>query len=332
MRRVRLRWWHAPRTTHYEFGVLNPSSTAFLFPGQGSQFVGMGRALAQASAAARATFEEADDLLGFRLAALCWEGPEETLTETINAQPALYVCGLAGLRAFEERFGDFRPAGIAGHSLGELTALTAAGALKFEDGLPLVRERGRLMKAAGDEAPGGMAAVLNLEVPVVAEVCAEARAATGGIVQVANDNCPGQVVISGEEAALEKAMELAKARGARRAMRLPVSIAGHSPLMQRAAAQFQQAVDAVPFIAPAVPVVGNVGAQPIADANAIRAELPAQLTSPVRWTESVRYLLSLGVTSFVEFGSKDVLTRLLKRVDANAAGCAVGTPEALAAL
>lgn len=292
----------------------------------------MGRALAQASAAARSTFEDADDLLGFRLSALCWEGPEETLTDTINAQPALYVCGLAAVAAFEEKFGAFRPAGLAGHSLGELTALSAAGAMEFEDGLPLVRERGRVMKAAGDEAPGGMAAILNLAVPEVAEVCAEARAATGGIVQVANDNCPGQVVISGGDAALEKAMELAKARGARRAMKLPVSIAAHSPLMERAAGQFRQAVEAVPFIAPALPVVGNVGAQPITDANAIRVELAAQLTSPVRWTESVRYLLSLGVTTFVEFGAKDVLTGLLRRIDANAAGCAVGTPEALAAL
>ncbi|MBI3763619.1 MAG: ACP S-malonyltransferase [Chloroflexi bacterium] len=312
--------------------MLTPATTAFVFPGQGSQVVGMGRALAETSPAARAVFEEADDILKFKLSALCWDGPEETLTDTINAQPALYVCGIAALRALEEKLGEFKPACVAGHSLGELTALTAVGSMEFEDGLPLVRERGRLMKAAGEENPGGMAAILNLDASALVELCAEASAATGGVVQVANDNCPGQVVISGSTAALEKAMEIAKARGAKRALRLPVSIAAHSPLMKDAAAKFKVAVDAIPFIFPALPVVGNVGAQPLADASAIRAELPAQLTSPVRWTESVRYMISLGVTTFVELGSKDVLTGLLKRIDSNAKGIAVGTPEALSAL
>lgn len=294
--------------------------------------MGMGQALAQASPAARATFEEADDVLKFDLSALCWEGPEEILTDTVNAQPALYVCGLAVLRAFEERVGEFQPVCAAGHSLGELTALTAAGAMEFEDGLLLVRERGRLMKAAGEESPGGMAAILGLDAPALADVCAEATRQAEGVVQIANDNCPGQVVVSGDNAALEKAVELARAKGARRAVRLAVSIAAHSPLMQRAADRFRDAVDAVPFIAPAFPVVGNVRAQPLSDANAIRAELPAQLTSPVRWHESVQTMLALGATAFLEFGPKDVLTGLLKRIEKGAMGIAVGEPNALLAL
>lgn len=292
----------------------------------------MGQALAQASPAARATFEEADDILRFGLSALCWEGPEEALTDTVNTQPALYVCGLAALRAFEERFGEFLPACVAGHSLGEFTALTAASAMELEDGLLLVRERGQLMKAAGEAAPGGMAAILGLDAADLAQICAEAAQAASGVVQVANDNCAGQVVISGDNAALEKAMELAKSKGAKRAIRLAVSIAAHSPLMREAAGRFQQAVDAVPFIAPAIPAVGNVDARPIPDANAIRAELTAQLTSPVRWREAVMTMLALGADTFLEFGPKDVLTGLLKRIDSNARGVAAGTPEALAAL
>ncbi len=312
--------------------MLNPPTTAFVFPGQGSQFVGMGQALAQASPAARQAFEEADACLGFSLSRLCWEGPEAELTDTLNAQPALLTHSVAALRALHEKIGDFTPAFVAGHSLGELSALVAAGAMEFEDGLELVRTRGAVMKAAGQRAPGGMAAILNLDGPVMAEVCAEARQMTGGVVQVANDNCPGQVVISGDLPALEKAMELAKTRGAKRALKLPVSIASHSPLMQSAVADYTRAVDAVPFIPPIPPVVGNVQALPLLDPNALRAELPAQLTSPVRWADSVRYMLAQGVTTFVELGAKDVLTALLKRIDASARGRAVGTPEDFAKL
>jgi [acyl-carrier-protein] S-malonyltransferase len=312
--------------------MLTPDTTAFVFPGQGSQFVGMGQTLAQASPAARQTFEEADACLGFGLSRLCWEGPEAELTDTLNAQPALLTCSVAALRALHEKLGDLTPAFVAGHSLGELSALVAAGAMEFEDGLELVRKRGEVMKAAGERTPGGMAAILNLDAPVMAEVCAEASGLTGGVVQVANDNCPGQVVISGDLAALEKAVELAKSRGARRALKLPVSIASHSPLMQSAVPDFTRAVEAVPFIAPIPPVVGNVRAQPLLDPNDLRVELPAQLVSPVRWTESVRYMLAQGVTTFVELGAKDVLTGLLKRIDPNATGLALGTAENLAAL
>jgi [acyl-carrier-protein] S-malonyltransferase len=312
--------------------MLTPDTTAFVFPGQGSQFVGMGQTLAQASPAARQTFEEADACLGFGLSRLCREGPEAELTDTLNAQPALLTCSVAALRALHKKLGDLTPAFVAGHSLGELSALVAAGAMEFEDGLELVRKRGEVMKAAGERTPGGMAAILNLDAPVMAEVCAEASGLTGGVVQVANDNCPGQVVISGDLAALEKAMELAKSRGARRALKLPVSIASHSPLMQSAVPDFTRAVEAVPFIAPIPPVVGNVRAQPLLDPNDLRVELPAQLVSPVRWTESVRYMLAQGVTTFVELGAKDVLTGLLKRIDPNATGLALGTAENLAAL
>jgi|SRR5579859_1462198 len=311
--------------------MLDYKSTAFVFPGQGSQFVGMGRELAQASTAARETFAEADEFLEFKLSQLCWEGPEPELTDTINAQPALLTCSVAALRALHERLGEHPPALMAGHSLGEISALVAAGSLEFEDGIHLVRRRGEVMKAAGQRAPGGMAAILNLDAAVLAEVCAEAAAQTAGVVQVANDNCPGQVVISGDLAALEKAIELAKARGARRALKLPVSIAAHSPLMLSAVEEFRRTVDGMPFIAPIPPVVGNVQAGPLTDPNDIRIELPAQLTSPVRWTESVRYMLAHGITTFVELGSKDVLTGLLKRIEANARGVAVGTPEAVEA-
>ncbi len=314
--------------------MLNPKTTAFVFPGQGSQFVGMGRELAQASAAARQVFEEADECLGFKLSTLCWEGPEAALNDTVNTQPALLACSIAALRALREKLGDFTPAFVAGHSVGELSALVAAGAMEFEDGVALVRKRGEVMKATGERSPGGMAAILNLDAPVLVEVCAEASTATGGVVQVANDNCPGQVVISGDNTSLDKAMELAKARGAKRAIKLAVSIAAHSPLMRSAVDEYTRAVEAIPFIAPVPPLVGNITAAPLTDPNDIRKELPAQLTAPVRWTESVRYMLAAprGVTTFVELGSKDVLTGLLKRIDASATGIAVGAPEGVAAL
>jgi [acyl-carrier-protein] S-malonyltransferase len=310
-----------------------PASTAFLFPGQGSQFVGMGRELAEQSPAARQVFAAADETLGLELSRLCWEGPEAELTDTVNAQPALLACSIAALRALHERLAEgFEPALMAGHSLGEITALVAAGAMELEDGLALVRRRGELMKAAGQRAPGGMAAMLGLDAAALVEICAEASAATGGVVQLANDNCPGQVVLSGESAALDKAIELAKARGARRAMRLPVSIAAHSPLMQSIVASFTEAVEAVPFISPLPPIVSNITAAPLSDPNDLRRELPAQLTSPVRWTDSVRYMRAQGITTFIELGAKDVLTGLLKRIDSSATGKAVGTPAEVEAV
>ena len=312
--------------------LLNSKTTAFVFPGGGSQFVGMGQALAQAYPAARQAFTEADEILGLKLSTLCWEGPEADLNDSANFQPALLVCSVAALRALHVELGHFEPAYAAGHSLGEISALVAAGALSFAEGVRLIRRRGEAMKMAGERNPGGMAAVMTSDVPLLEAVCAEASQLTGKIVQIANDNCPGQMVISGDHAALDKVFELAKARGIRRTVRLPVSIASHSPLMQPAREVFGAAVDATPFAAPKVPVIGNVQAAPLTTPAEISAELKVQLVSPVRWTESVRYMLGQGITTFVELGAKDVLTGLLKRIEPQATGAAVGTPEAIALL
>lgn len=313
--------------------MINQSETALIFPGQGSQAVGMGAALAERYPVARQTFEEADEVLGFALSRLCFEGPEEELTETVNAQPALYVAGIAAMRTLYEAWDDpFTLATVAGHSLGEFTALTAAGALSFPDGLKLVRRRGELMREAGQYSPGGMAAVLGLDSPQLAEVCAGVQAATGGVVVVANDNCPGQVVIAGDETALALAMEQATSAGAKRVVRLPVSIAAHSPLMRRAADEFKQALDSTPFHPPMVPVIGNTQAQTLKTVDDIRAELNAQLVSPVRWTDSVRAMIALGIRAFIEPGSKNVLVGLLKRIDREASGYVVDSPEGIEAL
>ena len=310
---------------------LNPKTTAFVFPGQGSQAVGMGRDLAQAYPIARQTFEEADTLLGFSLSQLMWAGPAEELNETVNTQPALYVHSIAALRVFSQLYPDFVPAAVAGHSLGELSALTAAGALPFAEGLQLVRRRGELMKYAGEIAPGGMAAVLNLDIPALEAVCAQASS-EADIVQVANDNCPGQVVISGAKAAVERAIAGAKAAGAKRAIPLAVSIAAHSPLMALIQADFEAAVRAAPMGAARILVISNVKAGPITSAEQLRWDLVAQHTSRVRWTESVQYLIGQGIQSFVEMGSGNVLLGLIRRIDSSVEGLALGAPADLEAL
>ncbi|RIK43503.1 MAG: [acyl-carrier-protein] S-malonyltransferase [Chloroflexi bacterium] len=299
--------------------------TAFLFPGQGSQQVGMGQELARTYPVARATFEEADDLLGFPLSQLCFEGLEAELTDTVNAQPALLVTSVAILRAVASELGGRAlPTGdstgatfVAGHSMGEYSALVAAGSLTFADGLRLVRRRGELMKAAGTEQPGLMAAVLGLDEAQATTICAEATAA-GGIAQVANDNCPGQVVISGDHRGMEAAMAALAAAGARKIVPLAVSIAAHSPLMQPVAEALAQEIDATPMMPPMVPVIGNTQAQPLTSVAAIRAELAAQLTGSVRWTASMQTALAAGVTRFVEIGPGDVLAGLMRRIDRNA--------------
>lgn len=288
--------------------------TAILFPGQGSQFVGMGRDLVTREPAARAIFDEADALFGAALSKICFEGPEEALTDTAVQQPALYTTSLAAWAVLENR-GQAAPAYLAGHSLGEISALAAAGALSFADGFALVRRRGDLMKLAGERQPGGMAAILGLDAAPVAEICARVTAETGHFVGLANDNCPGQIVITGDETALTNAMELLGKQGARKVVRLPITIAAHSPLMASVAGEFAAAVAATSFTSAQIPVIANVTARPVITPAEIRAELEAQLTSPVAWTESIRYLSDCGVGHYLEVGPGDVLLGLVKRID-----------------
>jgi [acyl-carrier-protein] S-malonyltransferase len=310
--------------------MIDWTKTALVFPGQGSQEVGMGADLVTQYPEAEATFALADELLGFALSDLCFNGPADALNDTYNTQPALYVMGIALLRVLNATFQDeLRPAFVAGHSLGEFTALTAAGALSFTDGLRLVRERGRLMNEASQRAPGAMAAILGLEADVVRDLCAEASQQTGKTLVLANDNCPGQLVISGDKAALDAALPLATERGAKRAMPLAVSVASHSPLMETITPDFRAVLDNTPFSAPAVPVIGNVQAAPLASASAIRVELGDQLTSTVRWTESVQYMRARGIDQFIELGPKDVLSGLVKRIDRAAERVSLNNAESV---
>ncbi|MEX1071156.1 MAG: ACP S-malonyltransferase [Anaerolineales bacterium] len=305
---------------------LDPQTTAFVFPGQGSQKVGMGKELAAAHPEARQVFEEADETLGVPLSKLAWEGPEAELNDTINTQPALLVHSVAALRVFEKLHPGFKPASVAGHSLGELSAAVAAGALAYPSALRLVRKRGELMKEAGIKSPGGMAAILGLDIAALEKVCADAS--TGGeVVQVANDNCPGQVVISGHSGAVTRAMEAVKAAGAKRALPLAVSIAAHSPLMESAQEAFYDAVVLAPIKDAEIALVGNVDAMPLKNAVDIGDDFQKQLTNRVRWTQSIQAMRKAGVTTFVELGTGNVLTGLLKRIDAEAVGVALGNPE-----
>ena len=300
--------------------------TALLFPGQGSQHVGMGRTLAGRFPAARDTFAEADDVLGFALSRLAWEGPEDVLTATENAQPALYVHSLAVYRVVRSRLGPVVAA--AGHSLGELSAHAAAGTYTFADGLRAVRRRGELMARAGGETPGTMAAILGLGVADVDELCREA-VREGHVLVPANLNGPTQIVVSGDVWGISWAATAAKKWGAKRIMSLKVSAAFHSPLMEPAAERFGAALDGIGFRRPGFPVVSNVTARPTDDPGRVRDLLVRQLTAPVRWIECVDALRRMGATRFAELGPGRVLAGLNRRNARGIPTLALGTPEAI---
>ena len=306
-------------------------SIAFIFPGQGSQAVGMGAELAKAYALARAVFAEVDETLGQALSKLMWEGPEDQLTLTENAQPALMAVSLAGIRTLREEKGiafDRQVAFVAGHSLGEYSALAAAGALSLADTARLLKTRGRAMQAAVPVGKGAMAALLGAELPQAQEL---AKAASDGeVCAAANDNAPGQVVISGTRSAIDRVVTLAPQFGARRAVLLPVSAPFHCALMQPAADVMQEVLREVRILAPSVPLVANVLASAISDPEVIRARLVEQVTSMVRWRESMLYLRDQGVTSVYEVGAGRVLTGLARRFDGLEAS-SIGTPEELEA-
>jgi [acyl-carrier-protein] S-malonyltransferase len=307
-------------------------ATAFVFPGQGSQAVGMGLALANAFPVARRTFEEIDDALSDKLSRIMWEGPAESLTLTQNAQPALLAVSIATLRALEAEAGiDLaRDATfVAGHSLGEYSALAAAGMFKFADAARLVRLRGRAMQEAVPVGVGAMAALLGLEFDVAAVIASEA--AHGQVCEAANDNGGGQVVISGDKAAVERAVEIARSRGAKRAMMLPVSAPFHCKLMQPAADVMARALADVVVKAPVVPVIVNVLAAPLTEPVEILRRLVEQITDTVRWRESVVFMAAHGTTAFYELGSGKVLSGLIKRIADGVDTLAVGTPQDLEA-
>ncbi|MEP1197968.1 ACP S-malonyltransferase [Tateyamaria sp.] len=301
-------------------------SIAFVFPGQGAQTIGMGRALADAYPASRAVFEEVDEALGESLSALIWEGDQDTLTLTQNAQPALMATSIAAIRALEaEGVGIDRAAYVAGHSLGEYSALCAAGVFSVADTARLLRTRGQAMQEAVPVGVGAMAAVLGLDFAAVVEVAAEA--AQGEVCQAANDNDPGQVVVSGHKAAVERACEIAKGRGAKRAMLLPVSAPFHCAMMEPAAAVMKEALAGVDMKAPAVTVVPNVRAAGESDPAVLRGLLVDQVTGAVRWRESVAWMAGNGVTEIWEIGAGKALSGMIRRIDREVATRAVGTPD-----
>lgn len=287
-------------------------ATAFIFPGQGSQYVGMAKDFFEADAESRALVARADDILGVPLSTMCFEGPEDELKQTRNTQPAIFLHNILAWKKIANKRGEM----AAGHSLGEYSALVAAGAITFEDGLQLVRLRGELMQKAGEEQKGTMAAIVGLLPEVIEDLCKEASQA--GIVQPANFNSPGQIVISGSVEGVRKGVELAKARGAKLAKELVVSGAFHSPLMASARDGLKKKLDETRIVDAAIPVYANVTAEPVTKADEIRDLLVRQLTSPVRWEESVMHMVRDGATAFLELGPGKVLQGLVKRIASNA--------------
>ena len=301
------------------------AQTAYIFPGQGSQYVGMARELAGASAQARSLLEEANRILGFELSTICFEGPEQELRQTRNTQPAIFLHSILASRALLERSAE--PAMVAGHSLGEYSALVVAGALSFEDGLRLVRLRGELMQEAGERERGTMAAIVGLEGSALVALCQEASA--HGVVQPANFNSPGQTVISGSLEGVRSAMELARQRGAKLVKELVVSGAFHSPLMQSAREGLMRALETTAIRDARIPLYANVTAEAVNEAGAIRELLIQQLTAPVLWEQSIRNMIRDGATTFVELGPGKVLQNLVKRINSAVTLGGVDRPEDL---
>jgi [acyl-carrier-protein] S-malonyltransferase len=301
-----------------------------IFPGQGSQAVGMGQALAEAYPAAKAIFNEADQVLGRPLSQLCFAGPEDELKQTVNTQPALYVCSAAALAVLRQE--GIEPAIVAGHSLGEYSALYAAGVFDFATGLKLVQARGKAMFEAGQARPGTMAAILSLAGNVVQEICQKASAATGACVVPANWNTPSQIVVSGDPTAVAEAVKLAQEAGARRAVMLPVSGAFHSPLVQPAVDVMKGELAGAAMQAPKCKFVANVSASEVSEVEAIRQGLADQIVSCVRWADSMETMVKAGAELFLEVGSGKVLTGMLRGISKELKGVNFGTPEDLAAV
>ena len=306
--------------------MAEPMSIAYVFPGQGSQRVGMGQDLYNKFDSVRAIFEEADETLGISLSGLCFEGPEDELCQTINAQPALVAMSFACLKVAQEVSGDGRlppPAFVAGHSLGEYTALAATGMLDFARTVYLARERGRLMHEAGLREAGGMVAIIGLDEQSLAEICNE----TG--TWMAKVNCPGQMVISGAKEKLPEAMELAKDRGASRIVPLAVSGAFHTPLMQSAVDGMTEIMATLPFREPAFPIIANTTAEPLTEVEELKAELLRQLCNGVQWQRSIEYMINNGVTTFIEIGQGKVLSGLIRRINRDVKTLNIGDAEAI---